>query len=483
MNDELRIPGRDEALTADVIEWDGTRRSLSPRPQPVPTSAADTFAISEAGDSEFFAQIQNGRLLFDHTRRRWFQFGPHHWRLDTTERVLQAALDAMRRRQALALTVTDSDERKRRLKWAVAGESEARLHHLLELAATHPTLATEGADWDRDPWLLGVQNGIVDLRTGMLRPGVPDDHVTLVAAVAYERAALCARWDRFVLEICDGHVALAVFLQRSIGYALTGLTTEQCFWIWYGVGGNGKTTFLETITQHILPEHSWTMSFPVHTWTESISEYQRAELAGRRLVVAKESEQAKRLNTEFVKSLTGGDTVNARHPYGRPFRFVPPAKFFLACNHKPIIRDETHGMWRRVRLVPFVRIFPLDPHLADILASEAEGILRWCVAGCVAWQSKGLALPTKVAAATEDYRAESDTLLQFFTARCVLADYARIQAAALWIAYDQWCQTERIHDDERLGRRTFVERMRREFHTLDGQRVTYVGIGLAEEKP
>ena len=108
-----------------------------------------------------------------------------------------------------------------------------------------------------------------------------------------------------------------------------------------------------------------------------MSEYQRAELAGRRIVIAKESEQAKRLNSEFVKSLTGGDTVNARQPFGRPFTFVPIAKFFLACNHRPIIRDDTHGMWRRVRLVDFTRTFPTDDRLADHLAAEARGVLAW----------------------------------------------------------------------------------------------------------
>ena len=165
------------------------------------------------------------------------------------------------------------------------------------------------------------------------------------------------------MEISDGDPALAAFHHRFVGYSLTGETSEQCFRIDFGVGANGKSTYLETLTRYIIPEHSWTMSFPVSTWTESLSEYQRAELVGRRLVIAKESGQQKRLNTEFVKSVTGQDSVNARHPYGRPFSFIPTAKFILACNHRPVIRDDSHGMWPQGAAGAVPADFPARPEI------------------------------------------------------------------------------------------------------------------------
>ena len=320
------------------------------------------------------------------------------------------------------------------------------------------------------------------LRTGTLRGWRPEDRITKVTAVPYSADAPCPRWKQFISEISDEDPDLAEFHHRSVGYALTGETSEQCFWIDYGLGGNGKSTYLETLTRHVIPEHSWTMSFPVSSWTESLSEYQRAELVGRRLVIAKESEQQKRLNTEFVKSLTGQDSVNARHPYGRPFAFIPTAKFILACNHRPVIRDDSHGMWRRVRLVPFARTFPLDQDLPDVLASEAPGILRWAVEGCLAWQKHGLQAPEVVTGATAEYQQESDTVGAFIAACCVELEGVQVRAGTFYSAYDSWCTETRIPEVDRVSARAVGERMKRTYRAITGRHVTYVGIGLRNEE-
>ena len=150
-------------------------------------------------------------------------------------------------------------------------------------------------------------------------------------------------------------------MQRVIGCALTGLTEEQVFWILWGDGANGKNTLMECLMNAVFgQDYAWTMPFPTAGWSNAMSEYQRACLVGQRLVAANEVAQGGQLNEEFVKSLTGGDTMNARHPYGLPFQFVPSAKLFLRVNEKPVIRDESHGMWRRVKLVPFTQTFEVD---------------------------------------------------------------------------------------------------------------------------
>ena len=450
-------------------------------PSEASLESEDRYPQSEAGDAESFAATVRGAALYDHSRRGWFLFGDHHWRRDTTGEVVQMAIKAMRRRQALALMTPDSDDRTKRIRRALGGEAEARIRHMLDIARTHPHLAIEGTEWDQDSWTLGVQNGVLDLKTGTLRSGHPDDRITKVAAVPYSAEATCPRWDRFILEVSDGDPALADFHHRSVGYALTGETSEQCFWIDYGPGGNGKSTYLETLTRYVIPEHSWTMSFPVSNWTESLSEYQRAELVGKRLVVAKESEQQKRLNTEFVKSLTGQDSVNARHPYGRPFEFIPSAKFILACNHRPVIRDDSHGMWRRVRLVPFQRTFTLDPTLPDELAREAPGILRWAVEGCLLWRKHGLDVPPAVSEATNEYQHESDTLGSFIAACCLEMDEVQVQAGHFYKAYDEWCDRNQITDADRDSSRAVGERMKRTYRATEGRYVTYHGIALRTE--
>ena len=294
-------------LRAIDIDWRGTN-PLSGH------TDDDPYPQSEAGDAEFFASIVSNQALHDHSQRRWFLFRDHHWRPDTTGQIKQVAIEAMRRRQAIAMAIPDADERTKRIKRALGGETEARIRHMLDIALTIPQLAIEGTEWDLDSWTLGVQNGVLDLKTGTLRSGRPEDRITKIAAVPFDPAATCPRWRQFIQETSNDDAELAAFHQRFLGYALTGETSEQCFRIDFGPGGNGKSTYLETVTRHVIPEHSWTMSFPVSSWSESLSEYQRAELVGRRLIIAKESEQTKRLNTEFVKSLTGQDTVNARHP-------------------------------------------------------------------------------------------------------------------------------------------------------------------------
>jgi putative DNA primase/helicase len=443
-------------------------------------TAEDTFALTEAGDAEHFAAHEANRLLYDWARERWYVFAEHHWRPDDTGLVTQRAIKATRRRQAAAIAVGDSDERARRVRWALGGESEGRIRHLLKLAATHRQLACSGSEWDADPMVLGVANGVIDLRTGLLRAGAPSDRVTRVAAVGYDPEARCDRWRRFVEEIATD-LGLAGYLGRMFGYIVTGLTVEQIFWVLYGAGANGKTTLIETVMRYVLPEHSYAMPFPTAAWTENISEYQRAELVGRRLVVAKESEAAKRLNSEFVKSLTGTDTVNARHPYGRPFTFAPVAKIILCCNHRPIIRDESHGMWRRVRLVPFTRTFPIDATLGDKLAAEAPGILRWIIEGCLDWQQDGLGVPDPIRAATEEYQRDSDSLAAFLDDRCVLLDAAQVRAGVLFSAYAAWCGTQQIAEADRLSLRTFGEAMKRKFTSRNPGVVTYYGVGLRDQ--
>ena len=442
----------------------------------------DPYPQSEAGDAEFFASTVIGRALHDDSQRRWCLFGDHHWRPDTTGRTVQLAIAAMRQRQAIALTTPDADERTRRIRRALGGEAEVRIRHMLDLASTHPKLAIAGTEWDQDLWLLGVQNGVLDLKSGTLRDGQPEDRITKVAAVPFDPESTCPRWEQFILEISAGDSELAGFHHRFVGYALTGETSEQCFRIDYGLGANGKSTCLETLTRHVVPEHSWTMSFPVSSWSESLSEYQRAELVGRRLVIAKESEQQKRLNTEFVKSLTGQDSVNARHPYGRPFSFIPTAKFILACNHRPVILDDSFGMWRRVRLVPFLQTFSLDPRLPDELAGEATGILRWAVDGCLRWQRHGLGAPAAVTEATDEYHRDSDTLGSFIAACCLEVEGVQVRAGMFYDAYTHWCEASRVPEVDRIGVRAVGERMKRTYRAVAGRHVTYDGIGLRDEE-
>jgi putative DNA primase/helicase len=220
------------------------------------------------------------------------------------------------------------------------------------------------------------------------------------------------------------------------------------------------------------------MPFPSVGWSVALSEYQKAELAGRRFVTASEVSRRGELNEELIKSLTGGDTLNARHPYGRPFDFKPVAKFLLRVNDKPIIRDQSHGMWRRVKLVPFQQTFKVNTTLADELRAEARGILAWAVRGAVEWYRDGLRHPGVVEAETRAYQAESDPLAEFIAERCLLEADGEVSASVLFSEYVRWCNSRQLRDADRLSQRTLGQRMRARFEYQERRHVVYLGIRL-----
>jgi putative DNA primase/helicase len=297
----------------------------------------------------------------------------------------------------------------------------------------------------------------------------------------FDPHAKCPRFERFMREIFAGALELVPYLLRCLGYALTGLTVEQVFWILWGHGANGKSTLLEVILHDIVGgrDYGWIMPFPAAGWSNAMTEYQKAMLVGRRFVTASEVTCAGHLNEELIKSLTGDDTINARHPYGRPFQYVPVAKFFFRVNHKPVIRDQSHGMWRRVKLVPFEQRFPIDTRLRDDLRGEAAGILTLLVRECLEWQRDGLRHPAIVEAATTAYRTESDPLGRFLDACCLLDDTRRVGGRETFGAYREWCEAEQLPAEERLTQTAFGLFMKERFQDVGSERkVFYGGVGL-----
>jgi putative DNA primase/helicase len=455
-----------------------------------PTDAPRAFALTDSGNADFFERETAGRITYDHTAKHWYEFDDHHWRLDTVQHVQELAVQAMRARQHEAALLVDKDERRAALQWAIKSEDRRRIADLLSLAQSRSAIAVDAAIWDPHEFLFGVRGGVIDLERSALRPGCTADRITRVSPVVYDAAARAPRFEQFLAEIFRSTPEILPWLQRVLGYCLTGCTSEQAFWIWWGSGGNGKSTLLSLLLRWIFGEgdagYAWTMPFPTAHWSSAVTEYQRAELPGRRLVAASEVKRRAPLHEDFIKSLTGGDRVNARAPYGRPFNFRPICKFLLLCNERPIIRDLTASMWRRVRLVPFVETFALDETLAPMLAAEAPGILNWLLRGCQEWQRDGLgAAPAAVQIATEQYREESDPLLEFYAERCVVLPGVSVGGAELFVAYRGWCDARHLADEDRLTQKTFGLRVKDRYPDIStsARRVVYSGVALAETRP
>jgi putative DNA primase/helicase len=449
--------------------------------------ADDAFPLTEAGDAEFFAARYADRVRYDHRRGRWLLFAGHRWAPQTDGEIHRLALDAIRARQAAALQEQDGERRTKRQTWAICGENRKRQTNLLALAQNVRPLADDGEDWDRDPWLLGVRNGVVNLRTGALRDGRPSDRVTMQCPVEYDPDATCPLWDQTLREIFAERDDLVAFVQRATGYSLTGDCREESFFMTSGGGRNGKGTVMNTIA-FVWGDYADNLSFSalkLHDRGSTMSN-DIAKLVGKRFVTASEADDIGRLNEARVKALTGRDPITARFLYQEEFTFQPNAKFWLATNAKPDVRDESEGFWSRIHLIPFTQSFANreDRTRKDRLRAEAAGILAWAVRGCLAWQHEGLRPPEAVPSATRAYRDETDRLAEFVHDDLMTGADLTVTAGDFFQAYQRWCARQGIDQRHRLGRHTVLRLARARFTVeKSGRTVIFRGVTLREPLP
>lgn len=334
-------------------------------------------------------------------------------------------------------------------KW----ENGGRFNAMIEMASARKPFLSDLAEFDQDPMILTVNNGVVDLHTGTLTPARAERKLTKTLTVAYDPDATCPRFERFLTEIFPTDTEdLIAFIQYFVGLCLTGLVREHILLIWWGEGANGKTTLLMVLQALLGP---FAQVAPLSLLLEAkhgggTIPNDVARLKGARLVVTEETPEHGRLAEATVKTLTGGGRLVGRFLHKEFFDFDPTHKVLLVTNHKPSIHGQDHAIWRRIALVPFTQKFwkpeddpppgaPLeDKHLIDTLLKELPGVLRWAVDGCLAWQRDGLHLPKIVQAATADYRAEQDVLKPFLDEHCVIDSAAWVSTDDLYARYETW---------------------------------------------
>ncbi|MBI4332459.1 MAG: hypothetical protein HY673_14395 [Chloroflexi bacterium] len=439
--------------------------------------------LTDSTNAELLAQLWGDRLRYDHQRGRWLLWRGHYWQADDDGEIYRMATEAARERYRRATTIGDLSERQRVANWAIASEQRGRLEAAMALAKAVKPIANSGQDFDADPWLFGVANGIIDLRTGALRPGRAADGVTLHSRIVFDQAARCARWLQFLEEIFDGDRELIDYLQKAFGYSLTGMTREQVYFICYGTGANGKGRLM-TPLRYVLGDYAYNAPFSTFELTNRPSiPNDLAAIERRRFITSSETNDGTRLNEARLKALSGEDPCTARYLHKEFFSFMPVCKIWLSVNHKPIVRDDSYGFWRRVRLVPFTRQFKgkhADLQLLDKLLAEAPGILNWLVAGCLGWQKSGLEpTPPAVMTATEEYQAESDPLADFIADCCIVCPSATGKASALYETYLKWSHGQSLGEIEILTSTKFGTRLGKKFQKKPTETgVIYYGIGL-----
>jgi putative DNA primase/helicase len=359
-----------------------------------------------------------------------------------------------------------------------------RIKAAVDLARSEVGIPIVPAKLDAPPWLLNVINGTLDLRTGQLRRHSQDDMLTKLASATYDPTARCPTWERFLSRIMAGRQALIDYLQRAVGYSLTGSVREQVLFFLHGEGANGKSTFLEAI-KYVMGEYASTAAPDLLLVRQGEPHpTQLADLHGRRFVSTVEVDDGRRLAESLVKQLTGGDGVKARRMREDFWEIMPTWKIWLAANHRPEIRGNDHAIWRRIRLVPFdVRIPPdeQDKDLLDKLKAEAPGILAWAVRGCADWLRIGLSDPPEVLSATEAYKSESD-LIGGFLAECNTGDpNYRSRTSELYAAFSTW--VERQGERQTMTGKRFGMELRRRGIQLDDGRRWYIGVALQDPPP
>lgn len=452
--------------------------------QPILTASGepiDPYRGTDDANADLFLRQHGNDVRYCPPWDDWLLWSGSHWRRDDRLGIDRLTADLPRFLYARAAAESDKDDRKRIAKLANTLERVNAKNAML-IAARHKVVVHH-SDLDQGHFLLNVTNGTVDLTTGILRPHDRVDLLTHDVEIPYLQNAACPLWLLFLHSVFSGDADLIQFVQRAVGYSLTGDVREQVLLIPHGVGSNGKSVFLN-ILQKLLGSLAW-QAAPDLLMADKQRRHptEQADLFGKRAIICQETGEGRRFNETLVKQLTGGDTITARRMHEDFWQFKPTHKLWLSTNHRPEIKGTDYAIWRRIRLIPFNVKFTDDgeprknPDMERQLTAELPGILAWAVAGCLDWQRNGLQQPQAVRDATNAYQSEMDVLAVWLNDCCIVLRSATVKAADLYRSYVEWCEQsgERSEAQKKWGMRLTERGFAREARRNG---IFYVGIGL-----
>lgn len=407
------------------------------------------YSFDDTGNAQRFVDLFGDKVRYCYTDKRWLWYDGRKWCTDmtgTVKRLADKAVACMAA-EAKVYAQLDADEGtdmakafEKHMKSCRSNKSKnAMLNEVMHHVPVLP------AQMDRFKTVLNTPGGVIDLRSGGISPHDPMTYLTKMTSVEYSENADCPRWLAFLDDIFRGDKDLIRYVQKAVGYSLTGSTTEQCAFFLYGTGRNGKSTFIDIIRDifgdyaaNIQPE-----TIMVHSNQSTAINSDIARLKGARLVTSVEPNEGVRINEGLLKQLTGDDTVTARKLYGDEFEFKPEFKLWMATNHKPVIRGTDTGIWRRIHMIPFTVQIPeekIDRRLKYKLSAELTGIFRWAVEGCLLWQKEGLKMPRAVLEEVREYRREMDVISAFVEDKCTVGKGLSVKSSQLFAAYLNWAE-------------------------------------------
>jgi putative DNA primase/helicase len=402
---------------------------------------------TDLGAARRFVKRHGKNIRFIPEWRKWIVWNGSRWDIDNDGAVMRLAKDTVEAMYEEASKSASNAQRDALLKHAIRSQAEARLKAMVSLAETEASVVLPAHKLDADPWLLGVLNGVIDLKTGQFRPARQEDLITKRATVAFDAAAKCPEWLKFLDTVTGGDADLQSYIQRAVGYTLTGSVREEVLFVLWGTGSNGKSTFRETL-------HALFGDYALAADASLLTERKKAggateeiaRLKGRRFVAVNETAENDQLNEARVKFITSHDMISARNLYGHLFDFYPSHKSFLTTNHKPIVRGADEGIWRRVQLIPFTVTIDKKAVEKDFrerrLMPEVSGILNWALAGLAAYRKQGLNPPETVLASTQEYRDDMDVVGQWIAERCEVNPKASVPTSVAYDDYAIWATKE-----------------------------------------
>ncbi|PAD46682.1 phage/plasmid primase, P4 family [Shouchella clausii] len=447
------------------------------------------FRLTELGNAE--------RIVYEHGKdirycpeREWLIWNGKRWVEDSKKEIESITARTLRSIYKEAEQASDEKISKKLYDWALKCERRSvRINSILD---TRPMVSVTNEELDKHPYLFNCKNGVIDLKTGKLLSHDRKYLFTKISDVEYDKSAKCPNWIKFLESIFqddNGNVdyELIRFMQKAIGYTLTGDISEQQMFFLFGTGRNGKSTFINTI-QRILGAYGKQTNSDTFIRKKNDSGINNdiARLDKARFVSAVESEEGQQLSESLVKQITGGERMTARFMRQEFFEFTPEFKVFFTTNHPPVIRGSDEGIWRRICQIPFKVTIPksqVDRRLPQKLEAEMPGILTWAVEGCLLWQKEGLEQPLSIKKATQEYREDMDILGPFIAEKCVVDVSAKVEAKELYADYKDYCIS---NGEFELKNRAFYRMLEsRGFKKARGtdNKNFFYGIGLLRQNP
>jgi putative DNA primase/helicase len=433
--ERTRQKGADSKPRLDLVP---ARLFDVPQPLAIQSPAPNllSFGKNDDGNASRLIAMYGPFLRYCHPIKKWLVWDGRRWAVDDTEQARRLARLVFVEflRQCVEQCACAED-----MEFAKGCLNSGAITSTLRMAQAE--IFVKPAELDTHPDLLNFLNGTLNLRTGVLMAHDPALFITKLVHYNYRADAACPQFLAFLTRIASNHPGLITYLQKALGYSLTGHTIEKAVFLLHGSGDNGKSTLLSTFLK-LLQEYSGLLQISTLMCREESNNSQAdlADLRGARFVMTSETEEGQRLAEGKLKRITQGmGRIKATRKYEHPIEFEESHKLWIDANHLPAVRGIENAIWNRLHPIPFDIVIPKseqDHELAAKLLAEAEGIIAWAVTGARLWYRHGLSKPPAVARANDKWRSNSDRLEVFIAERCQSG--GEVPAGELYAAYQTW---------------------------------------------